>query len=245
MQEVIREILDSVCPAPLYEYGFAGLRGLLPAEYSGFDYGISLVRKLDDDIIDGIRCGPTPAYYAHYNEINAELNEKLRVIGAMFEKRNIRYFPVRATVENGELDEDFMKTLRFSVSHKMVATRAGLGWIGKTDLFVSRRFGPRVRMASLLIDAFVEPAVPPLDASACGNCSKCVDACPVRAANGILWDTGTDRNVFFDPFKCMENCRRLSRLNLHAEESLCGICISVCPKGLRTNRPGLSVPAGA
>ena len=31
-----------------------------------------------------------------------------------------------------------LPNLRYDISHKMVATRAGLGWIGKTDLFVSK-----------------------------------------------------------------------------------------------------------
>jgi epoxyqueuosine reductase QueG len=32
----------------------------------------------------------------------------------------------------------------------MAATRAGIGWIGKKDLLVSEKFGPRNRLASVL-----------------------------------------------------------------------------------------------
>jgi epoxyqueuosine reductase QueG len=48
-------------------------------------------------------------------------------------------------------------------SHKMVATRAGLGWIGKTDLFVSNKYGPRVRLASIRIDAPVSSINKPIN----------------------------------------------------------------------------------
>jgi len=38
--------------------------------------------------------------------------------------------------------EQYLEKLTYDLSHKMVATRAGLGWIGKTDLFISEAFGP-------------------------------------------------------------------------------------------------------
>ena len=40
----------------------------------------------------------------------------------------------------------------------MIATRAGLGWIGKTDLFISKDIGARLRLVSILIDRPVKTA---------------------------------------------------------------------------------------
>jgi epoxyqueuosine reductase QueG len=37
--------------------------------------------------------------------------------------------------------------------HKTVATRAGLGWVGKSALLISDRFGAALRLTSVLTDA--------------------------------------------------------------------------------------------
>ena len=57
-------------PADSYIYGFANLTGLLPSRFDGYSFGISIARKLDDNIIDGIIDAPTPKYLHHYEEIN-------------------------------------------------------------------------------------------------------------------------------------------------------------------------------
>jgi len=59
MKQEIDTILASHLDAGRFEYGFADLRGLLGSEYSGFSDGISILRPLDDDIVDAITEGPT------------------------------------------------------------------------------------------------------------------------------------------------------------------------------------------
>ncbi len=113
----------------------------------------------------------------------------------------------------------------------MAATRAGLGWIGKTDLFVSEQFGPRLRLATVLTDRPLGPVGTPVEKSRCGNCTLCVDACPAGAATGISWYAGLDRDAFFDARRCRESCRKLSKSALNEDISLCGICVAVCPVG--------------
>ncbi|OFY64528.1 MAG: hypothetical protein A2V64_08625 [Bacteroidetes bacterium RBG_13_43_22] len=49
-------------------------------------------------------------------------------------------------------NDEYLRTLTVDISHKMVATRAGLGWIGKSDLLISREFGPRLRLVSMLLN---------------------------------------------------------------------------------------------
>ena len=63
--------------------------------------------------------------------------------------------------------------------HKTAATQAGLGWIGKTALFVSPRLGPRLRLATVFTDAEL-PVGEPVTEGRCGSCRRCVDACPDR-----------------------------------------------------------------
>ena len=44
--------------------------------------------------------------------------------------------------------------------HKTVATRAGLGWIGKNCLLVTKEYGSAVRLSSLLTDAPLPAGTP-------------------------------------------------------------------------------------
>jgi len=231
MKKNIMDTVKQFCPNDFYEVGFADLSGLLGKKWEKFPYGISLLRKLDNKIIDAIEEGPTKEYFEHYNRINEELNKKSIEIAGFLEKEGIDAYAVKATVQDSEIDEEYRKTLRFPISHKMVATRAGLGWIGKTDLLVSHRFGPRIRLASVLVSLKITEPGSPLDYSLCGNCMVCVSACPAKTATGETWQRGFERERFYDAFKCRLFARQISAKNLNEEISLCGICVSVCPKG--------------
>jgi len=144
---------------------------------------------------------------------------------------NIEAYPIKATVKDSELDENYRRTLRYSFSHKMAATRSGIGWIGKTDLLITSRFGPRVRLASILMTSNISETGNPINESQYGSCNICVKNCPAHAATGELWTTEMDRNEFYDPFKCWEFCKQISAERIKKDISLCGICISVCPQG--------------
>jgi epoxyqueuosine reductase len=233
MHSIIRSHLDS----SIYEYGFADLTGLLAPQFSGFTHGISVLRKLDNSIIDAITDGPTREYFNLYNAINNELNDRVGKIAAELTDSGMGCRAMPATVEDSELDEEYRKNLAYVFSHKLVATRAGLGWIGKTDLLISKRFGPRVRLASIITEYPLEQIREAIVESQCGNCSLCVDACPGQVATGKSWNVHTYRNEFFDPFKCRDYCRKISGEKLGEAVSLCGKCIQVCPRG-QTGRSG-------
>jgi epoxyqueuosine reductase len=220
--------------SPLHEYvfGTADLTGLIDEKFGEYRFGISIGRKLDDNIIDAIVNGPTLAYYKHYNQINKELAAAAGIIKNELQKMGIASIVIEPTISKSSKEfEKHSKTLSVDVSHKMVATRSGLGWIGKTDLFLSKAFGPRLRLVSLLINQKPDKDADPIDKSRCGKCNICVDKCPAQAANGLLWDTKTHRDTFFNAHKCGDKCSELTRQSLHIDEQICGICISVCPIG--------------
>ena len=234
----IQVILKShLIPSENYIYGFADLTGLLNPKFTGFNYGISILRRLDDKIVDGIKTAPTPEYLEHYLEINRQLLAISDLIAADLEKAGIRALVIRPTVSSEPKQFDqALPDLRYEISHKMVATRAGLGWIGKTDLFISKKFGARLRLSSILIDHEVAPASRPIDRSRCGKCRICVDICPAQAATGQLWDIHTDRDIFFDAWKCREQCSVFGRTVLKVDKRICGICVAVCPVGIASLR---------
>ena len=104
------------------------------------------------------------------------------------------------------------------ITHKMLATLAGLGWIGKNALLVSHALGPAVRFAAVLTDAPLECGTPIMASQCPPGCTLCATACPAQAIRGGLWERGVHRDEFFDVTACKEG------------RSTCGTpCIAVCP----------------
>ncbi|OGP89075.1 MAG: hypothetical protein A2031_09855 [Deltaproteobacteria bacterium RBG_19FT_COMBO_43_11] len=222
-------------PEAAYFVGYANLANLLPEKYHGLDYAVVIGRRLDDRIIDAIIDGPNIEYYAHYNDVNLELAKVGHDLADTIRQQGSKAFVIEPTIQDKDLDNNFIKTLRFDFSHKMAATRAGLGWIGKTALFISKQYGPRVRLVTVLTDYPIPYCTEPINDSQCGSCDLCVRHCPAQAANGKLWNIDVDRNDFFDPFACRNKARELSLRNFGKHASICGKCIVVCPIG-KSNR---------
>ena len=233
VNRILHQILQKhLIPSGEYIYGFASMKGLLHEKYDGYFFGISIGRKLDDNIINGIKDAPTLEYYHHYEEINRQLQAVSENISIDLQEAGIGAVAIKPTISpNSGAFDIFQKTLRYEISHKMVATRAGLGWIGKTDLFISPVFGARLRLTSILVDKEIKPELKPVDKSKCGNCTVCVEKCPAKAATGQRWDINTDRDLFFNAFKCREKCGELCRIYLKIDQRICGICVAVCPIG--------------
>jgi len=215
----------------LYIAGWGDLSTCIPEKFRETPFALSMGRKLDDDILDGILGGPTRAYFDHYHDVNRELDETARTAAGVIEAAGGRALAIVPTLGEGQIDDELRRALRYDFSHKMAATRAGLGWIGKTDLFVSEKFGPRLRLATVLADRPLGRVGRPIDESRCGECRICVDACPAGAANGSSWKAGLDRDEFFDARRCRDKCRELTMKRLGEEISLCGLCVALCPVG--------------
>jgi epoxyqueuosine reductase len=232
MKKIVENILrQHLIPNEHFIYGYADLTGLLDSKFSGFNYGISIGRLLNNTIVDGILDGPTMEYYSHYRKINEELEQLTSVISDDLNNNGIESLDIEPTVSTSDIDSKYSVMLKTDISHKMVATRAGLGWIGKTDLFVSKTFGPRLRLVSILLNIPLESDSKPIDKSRCGTCNICVDICPAQAANGKLWDITVKREEFFDPWKCRKQCVEFGRLRLGMDARVCGMCMAICPIG--------------
>jgi epoxyqueuosine reductase QueG len=109
-----------------------------------------------------------------------------------------------------------------------VATRAGLGWIGKDALLITSEYGSAIRISSVITDM---PLITdrPINESKCGNCTNCASGCPAAAIKGIPWNVNSTRDELIDPFKCRKKARELTKKNVGIEISICGKCIEVCP----------------
>ncbi len=176
---------------------------------------------LDPRVVVGIVDGPTEAYAVEYERVNALLT-RLAEDGAEFLRRGgFRATASKVTVD--ELDEEVLAT---PLPHKTVARLAGVGWIGRCALLVTEQYGSAVRYNTVLTDAPL-PVGTPIDVPRCGECTACVEACPVDAPSGRLWEPGLQRADFFDAFACCRHAVEHAR-SMGMGHAICGICIAVC-----------------
>ncbi len=208
--------------ASLVSFGYVG--DLVPSGYGDLTHAVSFAVHLSDRVIDDIDNGPTHMYFQHYRTVNRLIDEIELKIGKEIESMGYSYFPVASSQSinvNGAYYEGFF-------SHKTAATRSGLGWVGKNGLLVTPKFGPRVRLGTVLTD-WVLPVEEPVVKSACLSCDLCVKACPAVALTGKNWEAGMARCEIVDAKACSDH---MSKHYKHiGRGSVCGICIAACPKG--------------
>jgi len=204
--------------------GIGDLSALPPDARAGMPIGISVAVKYPNDVIRGIAELPTQEYCDWYNKLNEDL-DMLVTLGADL-LRTFGYNAFAQTRERvGHYDDDRMRT---ALPHKTVATRAGLGWIGKCALLINPTYGSMIRISSILTDAPLKTAQP-INKGKCGDCMICADACPAGAVSGKEWDISMKREDFFDAEACKKQCRERSMRGFGGTHTICGKCIEVCP----------------
>jgi epoxyqueuosine reductase len=202
--------------------GFADMTAIPPEDRRGLDGALSIAVALSPAIVSRITQGPTKEYFREYQRANALLAELSRRAAKLLVERGFAAIALEPTTE--EFDK---VRLRAGLSHKIAATRSGLGWIGKNALVITKPFGSAIRLTTVLTDAPLETGHP-LDESRCGTCSACVEICPAKAPSGTNWRLGLYRDDFFDAWAC---CRKAMELCEREEidSTICGICIEACP----------------
>lgn len=114
-------------------------------------------------------------------------------------------------------------------SFKYAAVNAGLGWIGKNDVVITEKYGPRVRLSVLLIDAPFTYAQKITESSCPDSCRKCIDICPYHALHNVKWKISSLRTELIDYQLC--NQKRSLYLEKHGRKNACGLCMAGCPVG--------------
>jgi len=122
----------------------------------------------------------------------------------------------------------FIARLFHLFPHKTAATCAGLGWIGKSGLLISREFGPRLSWATVLTDAPLPLNPYPVISSGCGDCRCCVEACPSGAIRDVHWKRSAEYKPLIDVDRCMGQLKKNKERYGYFS---CGICVLVCPQG--------------
>lgn len=183
-------------------------------------YAFSFAVKLSDSVLRTIENGPSFSYFQHYRTANALLDSIAFKLTERLEQLGYNAYPIAASQSLGKNNP-----YRGVVAHKTIAVKSGLGYVGKSGLFLTKEYGSKVRLATVLTDMPLmnEKGIM---ANECGNCQLCVKSCPSGAIFGTLPTTDGERN--YDPEKCSKYMKE------HFQDigrgSVCGVCIKVCPK---------------
>ena len=188
-----------------------------------YPYGVSIVARLSEGIIDEIEDEPTHTYFNHYRNVNAFIDSMLLQAGMFLQKKGYKYITVAASQSINKDGWNYMA--RFS--HKKGACLAGLGSIGRNSLFLHNEYGSYVRLGTIFTDCPFE-CDNTLAESICTGCDICVKACPAKAIKGGDWTPDTPREEIFDPEKCSQYMKK--QFQHIGRGSVCGICMKVCPK---------------
>ena len=106
------------------------------------------------------------------------------------------------------------------------AKLSGLGWIGKNSLLINKDVGSYFFIAEIICDLELEYDVPVSDR--CGNCTRCIDACPT---NAITQAQVIDSNKCIS-YLTIENKDSIPKeLKNEMNQSIfgCDICQDICP----------------
>lgn len=184
--------------------------------------GIALPHAIVDQLPNRAERAVSMHYRQHaYDVVNQRLDQTTSRMAARLQRAGYRTLPIPAsqTVDTARL--------RGAFSNKLAASLSGLGWIGRSCLLVTPQAGPRVRWASVLTRAPLEPTGAPMQPG-CGDCRACVDACPAKAFTGRLFSADEPRELRFDVFKCKAY---LDETEKTRGLSVCGMCLYACPHG--------------
>ncbi|MEW6600518.1 MAG: epoxyqueuosine reductase, partial [Nitrospirota bacterium] len=177
------EIKSALLGAGADIVGFANVKGILKPEIAHLTTAISIgvSRNLNENTVG----------------LLAALKKKAVI---MLKAAGYKYLSIPA--DSDRIKNSFIARLYPLFPHKMAATCAGLGWIGKNGLLINPEYGPRLSLATVLTDAPLK-AVKPYTKSLCGTCSLCVDYCPSLALTGNNWST---KEPYIELVK-LDNCK--------------------------------------
>jgi len=163
-----------------------------------------------------LESAPSREYSVTYSVVNQELNRIAFRVARFLQDKGYRALQVPASPPY-----DVSRNMG-DLSHRHAGYLAGLGVFGKNSLLLSTKFGPRIRLVSVITDASLT-ADKPLDLDLCKDCDKCIRACPAGALKG-------ERVI--DKLRCDAHHAEVGKqLQLEDWDQICGVCIRVCPVG--------------
>lgn len=151
------------------------------------------------------------------------LEEILIQIEEILSEHTVKYYIPPVSQSN---EEELVAPFSF----KYAAVNAGLGWIGKNDVVITQKYGPRVRLSAILIDSQFAYGQKIIKSKCPDSCKKCVEICPYNALHDVKWNIDKLRNDIIDYKLC--NQKRSLYIEKHGRKNACGLCMAACPIGI-------------
>jgi len=215
MYDKLKEIANRQC---ITAFGVADTKNLrehydaLPLDQTeGLNYGISIGMAVSAAVLKGCVMGPTRHYLHNYRMTNWNLDMTAARIAAVIQDEGFRAMPIPAS----QLVD--WKAQTAHLSHKMIALRAGMGWIGRNNLLVHPQWGSKIRITTILTDIPLKTDSP-IERD-CGECKKCIEICPVKAIN--------DSHKNWNKEACLTKLQYYAK-NYGVGQNICGLCLKVC-----------------
>ena len=158
------------------------------------------------------------ANFAMYEDYHPFMKERLFALAEFIKTtcgRDVRVPTFKACVDSAPLAE------------RALARRAGLGFFGRNHLLIHPDLGGQTLLGELITTLELTPDVP-MENLSCGDCGKCIRACPTGALD---FDGG------FDARKCISYLTIESKGDIPAEYAGklgsrlfgCDACLAACP----------------
>ena len=154
------------------------------------------------------------ARYAWGDDYHKVIKTKLREFAEGLSQRLSRPIKTRIFVDDGPMND------------RAAAERAGVGWFGKNTNILTSSHGSWVFLGQVITDIELEPDAPLQ--KTCGDCVRCIDACPTGAivAPYVIDNT---RCISFLTIELRGPIPRELRSLIGSWVFGCDICQDVCP----------------
>lgn len=158
---------------------------------------------------------PIAAYAVSGNDYHLVLKDKLIRLVEFIEQSRGEPIPNRWYTDTGAILE------------REMGVRAGLGWIGKNTCLIHPRRGSYFFLAEILLGIELE-LDPPFETTHCGNCTRCLDACPTGCLEAPR-TLNASRCISYLTIEYRDLIPEDLRSQIGSQIFGCDICQQVCP----------------
>ncbi len=115
----------------------------------------------------------------------------------------------------------------------LISVEAGLGWVGKNSNLISVEHGSFFFIGELILDIELPYDDSKLVRDHCGNCTRCIDACPTKAivANGVV---DARKCISYQTIELRGELDSGLKGQFESRVFGCDICQDVCPWNLKS-----------